>query len=174
MIDCEQLQTPLLVSPVALIKLHRRARSRVAWTEFGSVGVGRRAALGQNDKSSEGSGHPGLDPVGSRSLPLIRGSFERAQRALNVSCYKFKFSNLNPGQDTRAKYSLTGLVSKSVSALASVHPQSMRHGGKQGPGPCLLGPLRPQGLGAGRSFAKFVSKFAMLCIFPLREISCEI
>ena len=63
MMDCEQLQTPLLVSPVALIKLHRRARSRVAWTEFGSVGVGRRAALGQNDKSSEGSGHPGLDPV---------------------------------------------------------------------------------------------------------------
>ena len=32
-------------------------------TGFGSVGVGRRAALGQNDKSSEGSGHPGLDPV---------------------------------------------------------------------------------------------------------------
>ena len=29
-------------------------------------------------------------------------------------------------------------------------------------------------LGEGRSFAKFVSKFAMLCIFPLREISCEI
>jgi len=28
--------------------------------------------------------------------------------------------------------------------------------------------------GAGKSFAKFVSKFAMLCIFPLREISCEI
>ena len=43
MFDCEQLQTPLLVSPVALIKLHRRARSRVAWTEFGSVGVGRTA-----------------------------------------------------------------------------------------------------------------------------------
>ena len=42
MFDCEQLQTPLLVSPVALIKLHRRARSRVAWTEFGSVGEGRR------------------------------------------------------------------------------------------------------------------------------------
>ena len=41
-IDCEQRQTPLLVSPVALIKLHRRARSRVAWTEFGSVGEGRR------------------------------------------------------------------------------------------------------------------------------------
>ena len=29
-------------------------------------------------------------------------------------------------------------------------------------------------LGEGKSFAKFVSKFAMLCIFPLREISCEI
>ena len=49
-----------------------------------------------------------------RSLALIRGSFERAQWALNVSCYE---------------YSVTGLVSKSVSALASVHPQSrMRHG----------------------------------------------
>jgi hypothetical protein len=51
-----------------------------------------------------------------RSLALIRGSFERAQWALNVSCYK---------------YSVTGLVSKSVSALASVHPQSrMRHGAR--------------------------------------------
>ena len=70
MFDCEQLQTPLLVSPVALIKLHRRARSRVAWTEFGSVGVGRRAALGQNDKSSEGSGHPGVDPVSATPAPL--------------------------------------------------------------------------------------------------------
>ena len=66
MFDCKQLQTPLLVSPVALIKLHRRARSRVAWTEFGGVGEGRRAALGQNDKSSEGSGHPGLDPATRR------------------------------------------------------------------------------------------------------------
>ena len=63
MVDCEQLQTPLLVSPVALIKLHRRARSRVAWTEFGSVGVGRRAILGRRDKFSQGSAHPGLDPV---------------------------------------------------------------------------------------------------------------
>ena len=63
MFDCEQLQTPLLVSPVALIKLHRRARSRVAWTEFGGVGEGRRAVLGKSDKSSQGSAHPGLDPV---------------------------------------------------------------------------------------------------------------
>ena len=29
-------------------------------------------------------------------------------------------------------------------------------------------------IGLDRSFAKFVSKFAMLCTFPLREISCEI
>ena len=29
-------------------------------------------------------------------------------------------------------------------------------------------------VGEGRSFAKFVTKFAMLSIFPLREISCEI
>ena len=64
MIDCEQLQTPLLVSPVALIKLHRRARSRVAWTEFGGVGEGRRTSLRQIDKIVfSDPGHPGLDPV---------------------------------------------------------------------------------------------------------------
>ena len=62
MFDCEQLQTPLLVSPVALIKLHRRARPRVAWTDFGSVGVGRRAILRKSDKFSQGLSHPGLDP----------------------------------------------------------------------------------------------------------------
>ena len=73
MIDCEQLQTPLLVSPVALIKLHRRARSRVAWTEFGSVGVGRRAVLGKSDKSSQGSGHPGLDPAPQTTADAIHG-----------------------------------------------------------------------------------------------------
>jgi hypothetical protein len=32
----------------------------------------------------------------------------------------------------------------------------------------------PTEIGEGRSFAKFVTKFAMLSIFPLREISCEI
>ena len=66
MIDCEQLQTPLLVSPVALIKLHRRARSRVAWTEFGSVGVGRRAVVRKSDTFSHTPTHPaarGLDPA---------------------------------------------------------------------------------------------------------------
>ena len=63
MFDCEQLQTPLLVSPVALIKLHRRARSRVAWTEFGSVGVGRRAVVRKSDTFSHTPTHPGLDPA---------------------------------------------------------------------------------------------------------------
>ena len=62
MIDCEHFQTPLLDSPVALIKLHRRARPRVAWTDFGSVGVGRRAILRKSDKFSQGLSHPGLDP----------------------------------------------------------------------------------------------------------------
>ena len=38
----------------------------VAWTEFGGVGEGRRTSLRQIDKSSQGSGHPGLDPVRSR------------------------------------------------------------------------------------------------------------
>ena len=51
---------------MALSKLRLCDLFWVAWTEFGSVGVGRRAALGQNDKSSEGSGHPGLDPVQGR------------------------------------------------------------------------------------------------------------
>jgi len=66
MFDCEQLQTPLLATTTALIERRSCGMVWVAWTEFGSVGVGRRAALGQNDKSSEGSGHPGstgLDPV---------------------------------------------------------------------------------------------------------------
>ena len=62
MIDCEQLQTPLLVSPVALIKLHRRARSRVAWTEFGGVGEGRRTSLRQIDKFPGFRATPGWTP----------------------------------------------------------------------------------------------------------------
>jgi len=53
---------------MALSKLRLCDLFWVAWTEFGSVGVGRRAALGQNDKSSEGSGHPGVDPVLSATM----------------------------------------------------------------------------------------------------------
>ena len=63
MFDYEQLQTPLLDAQMALSKLRLCDLFWVAWTEFGSVGVGRRAVLGKSDKSSQGSGHPGLDPV---------------------------------------------------------------------------------------------------------------
>jgi len=63
MFDCEQLQTPLLDAQMALSKLRLCDLFWVAWTEFGSVGVGRRAVLGKSDKSYQGSGHPGLDPV---------------------------------------------------------------------------------------------------------------
>ena len=63
MFDCEQLQTPLLATTTALIERRSCGRVWVAWTEFGSVGEGRRAVLGKSDKSSQGSAHPGLDPV---------------------------------------------------------------------------------------------------------------
>ena len=71
MIDCEQLQTPLLVSPVALIKLHRRARSRVAWTEFGGVGEGRRTSLRQIDKFSQIRATPGWTPPLVSRVPRL-------------------------------------------------------------------------------------------------------
>ena len=63
MFDCEQLQTPLLDAQMALSKLRLCDLFWVAWTEFGGVDEGRRAVLGKSDKSSQGSGHPGLDPV---------------------------------------------------------------------------------------------------------------
>jgi len=63
MFDCEQLQTPLLATTTALIERRSCGMVWVAWTEFGGVGEGRRAVLGKSDKSSQGSGHPGLDPV---------------------------------------------------------------------------------------------------------------
>ena len=60
MFDYEQLQTPLLDAQMALSKLRLCDLFWVAWTEFGGVGEGRRAVLGKSDKSSQGSGHPGL------------------------------------------------------------------------------------------------------------------
>ena len=69
---------------MALSKLRLCDLFWVAWTEFGSVGVGRRAALGQNDKSSEGSGHPGLDPV-PRAL-RSRADRTGPQRGLTCHC----------------------------------------------------------------------------------------
>ena len=77
MFDCEQLQTPLLATTTALIERGSCGMVWVAWTEFGSVGVGRRAVLGKSDKSSQGSGHPGLDPV---STTYSESSYSHASR----------------------------------------------------------------------------------------------
>ena len=64
MFDCEQLQTPLLDAQMALSKLRLCDLFWVAWTEFGSVGVGRRTSLRQIDKIVfSDPGHPGLDPA---------------------------------------------------------------------------------------------------------------
>ena len=48
---------------MALSKLHLCGLIWVAWTDFGSVGVGRRAILSQNDTFSQTPSHPGVDPV---------------------------------------------------------------------------------------------------------------
>ena len=63
MIDCEQLQTPLLATTTALIERRSCGMVWVAWTEFGSVGVGRRTSVRQIDRKPHTPGHPGLDPV---------------------------------------------------------------------------------------------------------------
>ena len=63
MIDCEQLQTPLLATTTALIERRSCGLVWVAWTDFGGVGVGRRPILGKSDKFSQDSSHPGVDPV---------------------------------------------------------------------------------------------------------------
>ena len=63
MIDCENVWTPLLDAQMALIERHLCALVSKAWTDFGSVGAGRRAVLGRSDKISEGLSHPRLDPT---------------------------------------------------------------------------------------------------------------
>ena len=50
---------------MALSKLHLCGLIWVAWTDFGSVGVGRRAILTQIDNFRQGPGHPRVDPVES-------------------------------------------------------------------------------------------------------------
>ena len=73
MFDCEQLQTPLLDAQMALSKLRLCDLFWVAWTEFGSVGVGRRTSVRQIDRKPHTPGHPGLDPVRrSRCVKLLR------------------------------------------------------------------------------------------------------
>ena len=61
---------PLLHHPVALDELYRMALLREAWTDFGDVGVVRRAGLGKIDKFSEALSHPGVDPVSGSPAPL--------------------------------------------------------------------------------------------------------
>ena len=64
---------PLLHHPVALDELYRMALLREAWTDFGDVGVVRRAGLRKIDKFSQALSHPGVDPArrGARSPPKI-------------------------------------------------------------------------------------------------------
>ena len=62
MFDCEQLQTPLLDAQMALSKLRLCDLFWVAWTEFGSVGEGRRTSLRQIDKFSQIRATPGWTP----------------------------------------------------------------------------------------------------------------
>ena len=40
-----------------------------AWTDIGSVGVGRTACLGKSDKISQVSAQPRVDPTGGRGGP---------------------------------------------------------------------------------------------------------
>ena len=64
--DClrERLDTaPALDAQMALSKLHLCALVWEAWTDFGSVGAGRKSVLRKSDKISQGLGHPRLDPT---------------------------------------------------------------------------------------------------------------
>jgi hypothetical protein len=70
MFDCEQLQTPLLATTTALIERRSCGMVWVAWTEFGSVGVGRRTSVRQIDRKPHTPGHPGLDPVKRRHVSV--------------------------------------------------------------------------------------------------------
>ena len=71
MFDCEQLQTPLLDAQMALSKLRLCDLFWVAWTEFGSVGEGRRAVVTQIDRKRHTPSHPGLDPARSRDPSVV-------------------------------------------------------------------------------------------------------
>ena len=51
---------------MALSKLHLCAKVWEAWTDFGSLGVVRRATLTKIDNFRQGFSHPPLDPLSSR------------------------------------------------------------------------------------------------------------
>ena len=56
---------------MALSKLRLCDLFWVAWTEFGSVGEGRRAVLTQIDRKRQAPGHAGVDPVHTRVVPGV-------------------------------------------------------------------------------------------------------
>ena len=67
----DQLWVRRLDTPTARKLLLGSAHLREAWTDFGDVGVGRRATLRKIDNFSQGLTHPGVDPVakeGGRAL----------------------------------------------------------------------------------------------------------
>jgi hypothetical protein len=74
MMDSEHVWTPLLVTPTALIE--RRGSHLVweAWTDVGSVGVGRTAVLTQIDNFRQGTAHPRLDPTRRTQTLPCRGT----------------------------------------------------------------------------------------------------
>ena len=75
MMDCDELQTPLLDAQMALSKLHLCGLVWEVRTDFGTVCAGRTAILRKSDRFSQGSTHPGVDhpiPVhGYRSCEQI-------------------------------------------------------------------------------------------------------
>ena len=68
MMDCDELQTPLLDAQMALSKLHLCGLVWEVRTDFGTVCAGRTAALGKSDRISEVSTHPGVDHPGKAYL----------------------------------------------------------------------------------------------------------
>ena len=66
MMDCDELQTPLLDAQMALSKLHLCGLVWEVRTDFGTVRAGRTAILRKSDRFSQGSTHPGVDPPNIR------------------------------------------------------------------------------------------------------------
>ena len=59
----DQLWMRRLDAQMPLNERHLCAPLREAWTDFGDVGVGRRATLRKIDNFSQGLTHPGVDRV---------------------------------------------------------------------------------------------------------------
>ena len=71
----------------------KRCRSHLvweAWTDFGSVGAGRKSVLRKSDKISQGLGHPRLDPTGDavsgeRRAPKVVWKPGEANQVINLN-----------------------------------------------------------------------------------------